>query len=188
MVDIPRLTLPDAVTGPLTKDLGLKNPNDLSNNEYNSYSGAAILGTLVFYVTIGALITDNDIIGLVKDFVFSALTGGGILAYLSLRKDALGGAANGLGEVLSSLGDIPRIELPQAAVDALKDLDLKNPNELSTEEYNTYSYAAILGTLSFFLLPGAAVVEVDIPAIFTDFIFFCSHWWRSCCVRCIEQR
>ena len=44
-VNIPRLDLPDALAAPLA-ELDLKNPNTLSDDEYQSYSGAAIAGTL----------------------------------------------------------------------------------------------------------------------------------------------
>merc|ERR1719362_1162908 len=49
---------------------------------------------------------------------------------------------------------IPRIDLPGQVSDAIKGQDLKSPNELSTEEYNSYSGAAIGGTL-LMLLPVA---------------------------------
>ena len=84
MLDIPRITLPAAVADPI-KDLDLKSPNDLSQAEYNSYSAAAIGGTLIFFI-----LPLFDFVGFIGDFVLSALIGGGALAYLSLRKDDLG--------------------------------------------------------------------------------------------------
>ena len=82
MVDIPRITLPSAVTDTM-KDINLRNPNTMSDAEYNSYSGAAILGTLVFFLVPGSLIF--DVKGAIFDFIFSALTGGGIMAFLALN-------------------------------------------------------------------------------------------------------
>jgi len=108
MVDIPRITLPAAVTDVL-KDLELKNPNDMNQAEYNSYSGAAILGTLVLFVLFG-VIGVFDISGALFDFIFSALIGGGLMAFLALNKstsefagkagDKLLSAADSLGEKL----------------------------------------------------------------------------------------
>jgi hypothetical protein len=49
--------------------------------------------------------------------------------------------------------DIPRVELPDAIASTIKEQGLKSPNELGTTDYNTYSAAAIGGTLIFFLLP-----------------------------------
>mmetsp|Transcript_166020 Transcript_166020/g.318824 ORF Transcript_166020/g.318824 Transcript_166020/m.318824 type:complete len:292 (-) Transcript_166020:261-1136(-) len=170
MLDIPRLTLPDIVTGTL-KDFDLKSPNDMSDSEYNTYSGAAILGTLLFYVLPGAAVTDNDFGALLGDFAFSALIGGGLAIYASLRKDDLGTLANQLGSLLSFIGDIPRLPLPAVVSGLIKEQGLKSPNDLSDIEYNNYSYAAILGTLLFFILPGAAITDADLSAIFTDFIF-----------------
>lgn len=170
MLDIPRLTLPGSVSDTL-KDFNLKSPNEMSDSEYNTYSGAAILGTLLFYVTAGAAVTENDFGLLLSDFVISALIGGGLAIYLSLRKDDLGTLANQLGSLLSFLGDIPRLPLPDVVSGLIKQQDLKSPNDLSDTEYNNYSYAAILGTLFFFILPGAAITDADLYAIFTDFIF-----------------
>ena len=45
------------------------------------------------------------------------------------------------------MADIPRITLPDAVAEQLALFDLKNPNDLSTEEYNSYSAAAIAGTV-----------------------------------------
>ena len=53
--------------------------------------------------------------------------------------------------------DIPRIELPESVTSVLKEQNLKNPNEMSTRQYNEYSGAAIAGTLFFFLVPGAVI-------------------------------
>ena len=102
MIDIPRITLPDQVTSVL-RDADLKNPNDMSNAEYNSYSAAAITGTLVLFVFPGSLVF--DVTGFFKDFAFAALLGGGLAAYLSLRKDAAGDAANKVGTSLLDVVD-----------------------------------------------------------------------------------
>ena len=91
MVDIPRITLPDAVGGVL-QEQDLNNPNDLSTTDYNTYSAAAIGGTLILF-----LLPLFDLLSLPGDLVFSALIGGGALAYLSLRKDDVGKYANQFG-------------------------------------------------------------------------------------------
>jgi hypothetical protein len=164
MVDIPRITLPDAISEKLS-ELDLKNPNELSNTDYNTYAGAAILGTLVFYV-----LFENESFGeLLVTFLLSALTGGGLGAYLSLRDDQVGEYANQAGKLLSALGDLPRVKLPDAVTDVIKEQGLKNPNELSTIDYNTYSSAAILGTL-LAILPASGIVDINSFAIIRDFI------------------
>jgi hypothetical protein len=173
MVDIPRLELPSAVTDAL-KDLDLKNPNQLSTADYNTYSAAAIGGTLALFLP-GALVF--DITGTIADFFVSATIGGGLGAFLALRKDELAGSVNDLGgKLLQTVGDdaksdgginIPRLTLPQAVVDVLKDIELKNPNELADVDYNKYSAAAIGGTLALFL-PGALVF--DITGTIADFL------------------
>ena len=52
-----------------------------------------------------------------------------------------------------AMADIPRIMLPDAIADVLKEQDLNSPNDLDTTAYNNYAAAAIGGTLIFFLLP-----------------------------------
>ena len=105
MVTIPRISLPEQVTDKMT-DIDLKNPNELSDEDYNTYSGAAIGGTLIFFLLPGALVFDllgafKDILFLlVKDFAFSAVVGGGLAAYLSLRKDETADYANQFGSKL----------------------------------------------------------------------------------------
>ena len=99
MVDVPRISLPSAVTDVL-KEQGLKNPNDMTTADYNSYSAAAVGGTLVFMLLLGPLTGVFDINGVVFDFVFSALIGGGALAYAALRKDEASEYANKFGTVL----------------------------------------------------------------------------------------
>ena len=64
--------------------------------------------------------------------------------------------------------DIPRVALPTAVSAQLKEFDLKDPNQLSTAEYNTYSAAAIGGTLAL-MLPGALIF--DITGLIGDFLF-----------------
>ena len=91
MVDIPRITLPDAIGGVL-QEQDLKNPNDLSDDEYNTYSAATIGGSLILF-----LLPLFDILSLPGDLVLSALLGGGLCAYLSLRKDDVGKYANQFG-------------------------------------------------------------------------------------------
>ena len=80
MVDIPRITLPDAIASTFA-DLDLKNPNELSQADYNTYSGAAIAGTLAFFLP-GVLVF--DVTGVLFDFLFSALIGGGVAAFAAL--------------------------------------------------------------------------------------------------------
>ncbi|EOD38458.1 hypothetical protein EMIHUDRAFT_454655 [Emiliania huxleyi CCMP1516] len=106
MLDIPRITLPAAVADPI-KDLDLKSPNDLSQAEYNSYSAAAIGGTLIFFI-----LPLFDILGFFGDFVFSALVGGGVGAYASLRKDSVGEYANKFGGALLTAADKAAAEAP----------------------------------------------------------------------------
>ena len=74
MLDIPRITLPDVVTSTI-KDQGLNSPNELGTTEYNTYSAAAIGGTLILF-----LLPIFNLLGFLGDFVFSALIGGGAAA------------------------------------------------------------------------------------------------------------
>jgi len=165
MVDIPRIELPTSLTSVL-KEQDLKNPNELAVNEYNSYSAAAIGGTLALLLP-GFLVF--DITGAVADFVLSAVIGGGLGAFLALGSTGAADLANKAGaKVLDVAGvDIPRIELPDAVTSALKDIDLKNPNDLGTTDYNNYSGAAIAGTLALFL-PG--ILVFDITGLVADFV------------------
>ena len=167
MLDIPRVTLPEPVAAQLA-EFDLKNPNQLSAADYNSYSAAAIGGTLAIFLPSALAIF--DVSGAVIDFILSALLGGGLGAFLALRSDGAGDAANKFGKaIVDAVGvDIPRVTLPDAATSTLKDIDLKNPNTLSAADYNSYSAAAIGGTLILFL-PLALVFDVT-GAVF-DFIF-----------------
>ena len=76
MLDVPRVELPSAVTDVL-REQNLKNPNQMTTAEYNSYSAAAVGGTLVFMLLLGPVTGIFDIGGAIFDFVFSALLGGG---------------------------------------------------------------------------------------------------------------
>ena len=98
MLDVPRVELPESVVS-LLKGAELKNPNELSTRQYNEYSGAAIAGTLVFFFLPGAVLfgVGDALLTVAKDFAVSALIGGGIAAYLSLRSDAAGRYANEIG-------------------------------------------------------------------------------------------
>ena len=89
--NIPRITLPAAV-GNVLGEAELKNPNDLDDEAYNTYSAAAIGGTLILF-----LLPLFDLLGFIGDFIFSALIGGGALAYAALRKDVVGEYANKAG-------------------------------------------------------------------------------------------
>ena len=112
MVDVPRITLPSAVTDVL-KEQDLKNPNDMTTADYNSYSAAAVGGTLAFMLLLGPLTGIFDISGAVGDFAFSALIGGGALAYAALRKDEAGEYANKFGTVLLETVDKVAEALPK---------------------------------------------------------------------------
>merc|ERR1712216_1035854 len=171
MVDIPRVTLPSSVTDVL-KEQDLKTPNDLSATDYNTYSAAAIGGTLVFMV-LGTQIF--DVSGLIFDFMFAALTGGGAAAYAALRKDEASEYANKFGAALLQGAEnvvkdpsLPRVTLPAQVTDVLKEQDLKNPNDLTAADYNTYSAAAIGGTLVFMVL-GTQIF--DVSGMIFDFMF-----------------
>jgi hypothetical protein len=105
MVDLPRIALPSGVADAL-KDSELRNPNDMTQEEYNSYSGAAILGTLVIFLIPGALIF--DISGFFFDFIFSALLGGGAMIFLVLNpstSEFAGKAGDSLLGVLDKIGE-----------------------------------------------------------------------------------
>merc|ERR1712129_594619 len=100
--DVPRISLPAPVSEKIS-DFGLKDPNALDTAEYNSYSGAAIGGTLLMFVGIAYL--DGLLVEVVQTFVLSALVGGGAGAYLSLRSDGIGEQANKFGSGLVGLFD-----------------------------------------------------------------------------------
>lgn len=93
-IDIPRITLPDSLDSTFS-DLGLNNPNKLSQDEYNTYSGAAIAGTLFVFVPAAFLVFKP--VGFLYDFLFSALLGGGLGAFLALKKDPVSKTANEIG-------------------------------------------------------------------------------------------
>ena len=90
----------------MEEKLSLMNPNELSEEDYNGYSGAAVAGTLLFFLLPGAAITgglsDLGMLGgaLLQDFVFSAIIGGGLAIYLSLRNDEIGDTVSGAGSTL----------------------------------------------------------------------------------------
>lgn len=171
MLDIPRVTLPEPVSEAL-KSLDLRDPNELTVRQYNEYSVAAILGTLVFFLLPGAALTELNLFPLLIDFGWSAVIGGGLAAYLSLRKDEIGDKTNEFGELaLRVISDFPRFEIPSNVANVIKEQGLKNPNDLTKQEYNTYAGAAVLGTLIFFFLPGAFLSGVSFGDIFTDFVF-----------------
>jgi len=134
---------------------------------YNTYSAAAIGGTLALFLP-GIFVF--DVTGAIADFLLSAIIGGGLGAFLALRSDGAGDFANKAGAaLLKAVGgtDVPRIALPDSVTSVLKEQDLKNPNELSVEAYNTYSAAAIGGTLALFL-PGIFVF--DVTGAIADFL------------------
>lgn len=163
MVAVPRLALPEVVTAQL-ETFQLQNPNTMSDEDYNSYAGAAILGTFVFFLLPGALVTDlltplSAILGgVLPNFSVSALVGGGTAIYLSLRSDELGTTVRKYGAQFLTTVGLPtvRYELPSQITDVMEQqLDLQNPNTLSEEDYQGYAGAAVAGTLVFFLVPGA---------------------------------
>mmetsp|Transcript_96636 Transcript_96636/g.141334 ORF Transcript_96636/g.141334 Transcript_96636/m.141334 type:complete len:189 (-) Transcript_96636:233-799(-) len=146
----------------------------MTTSEYNTYAATAIGGTLLFLIP-GALWI-FDVSGLLTDFLFSALIGGGVAIYAALRKDTVAEYANKLGDaLLNGAGkviekvDIPRVALPSSVTDVLAANDLKDPNDMTSSEYNTYSATAIGGTLLFFL-PGALLI-FDVSGALLDFLF-----------------
>jgi len=77
--------------------------------------------------------------GLLTDFLFSALIGGGVAIYAALRKDTVAEYANKLGDaLLNGAGkviekvDIPRVALPSSVTDVLAANDLKDPNDMTS--------------------------------------------------------
>jgi len=178
-VNLPRLDLPDAVTDKLT-DFDLKNPNAMNEEEYRSYAGAAVAGTLLFFLLPGALLSGvySDLgsvtIAIVVDFLLSALIGGGVLIYLSLRNDSIGEQVreNGfkLFSVVKNATGIKtfRYNIPDTITGVMTgQLDLLNPNSMDEKDYDGYSGAAVAGTLAFFLLPGA--IATGVPEILGGF-------------------
>tara|TARA_B110001452_G_C15151983_1_gene400907 strand:- start:224 stop:964 length:741 start_codon:yes stop_codon:yes gene_type:complete len=168
MVSIPRITLPTAVTDSM-KDFDLKNPNAMSDAEYDAYSGAAIGGTLIFFL-LGATIF--NVTGAIYCFLFAALNGGGLCAALALSDTPASEPVNSFGKkVLETAGGIsvPRLALPPAVAEGMIGAGLKDPNAMTTAEYDAYSGAAIGGTLIFFLVPGA--VFIDVTGAVADFVF-----------------
>jgi len=167
MVSVPRITLPDAITD-VMKGADLKDPNTMSDAEYDAYSGAAIGGTLIFFL-LGT--TVFNVYGAIYCFLFAALNGGGLCAALALSKTPASEPVNSFGtKVLDTLGvGVPRLTLPSAVTDVMTGADLKDPNAMSDAEYNAYSGAAIGGTLIFFLVPGA--VFIDVSGAVIDFVF-----------------
>jgi hypothetical protein len=166
-VNLPRLELPGAIADQLA-NLDLKNPNNMNDAEYRSYAGSAIAGTLLFFLLPGALVSGifsnlgPVAIAVLIDFSFSALIGGGLAIYLSLRSDSIGETVREYGyKLLSAAQDATglgsfRYDLPSAVTDVMTgELDLLNPNSMNEKDYDGYSGAAVAGTLAFFLLPGA---------------------------------
>jgi len=184
-VNLPRLDLPGALTDKL-EQFDLKNPNAMDDQEYRSYSGAAIAGTLAFFLLPGAILTGvpdeiGQIVGgLLPDFAFSAITGGGLAIYVSLRDDELGETARGYGNKLLDTVGLPalRYDLPEQVTNVMEEkLGLINPNTMDEKDYSGYAGAAVAGTLLFFLLPGAILTGEleaigELGALFVkDFLF-----------------
>ena len=65
---------------------------------YNSYSGAAIGGSLLMLIPVAYY--DGLLFEFAKSFAISALLGGGLGAYLSLRKDGVGEKAGEFGSAV----------------------------------------------------------------------------------------
>merc|ERR1711924_331962 len=95
-VGVPRIDLPAQVSDGI-KSVDLKSPNELTEEEYNSYS-AAIGGTLLMLIPVAYY--DGLLFEFAKSFAISALLGGGLGAYLSLRKDGVGEKAGELGSAV----------------------------------------------------------------------------------------
>lgn len=187
-VNLPRLDLPDVIADKLV-DYDLKNPNKMNDDDYRSYSGAAVAGSLLFFLFPGAFVSGiysglGDVgTATLTDFAFSAVTGGGLAIYLSLRGDQTGETVREYGyKLLSAAKDATgigpfRYDLPSAVTDVMTgELGLLNPNTMDEKDYDGYSGAAVAGTLLFFLLPGAFLTgAADILGQFagsaaTDFI------------------
>ena len=69
-----------------------------TTRRYNSYSGAAIGGTLLMLIPVAYY--DGLLFEFAKSFAISALLGGGLGAYLSLRKDGVGEKAGEFGSAV----------------------------------------------------------------------------------------
>mmetsp|Transcript_2945 Transcript_2945/g.8071 ORF Transcript_2945/g.8071 Transcript_2945/m.8071 type:complete len:277 (-) Transcript_2945:254-1084(-) len=188
-VNIPRLELPGVVADKFV-EFDLKNPNSMNDEEYRSYSGAAIAGTLLFFLLPGALVSGiygnvGPVFGaILLDFSLSALIGGGIAIYLSLRSDSIGETVRESGyKLLAAAKDATgigtlRYDLPSAVTDVMTgELGLMNPNSMNEKDYDGYSGAAVAGTLLFFLLPGAFLTGASddlgqfAGSALTDFVF-----------------
>ena len=96
MIQITARSLPSQSDG--IKSVDLKSPNELTEEEYNSYSGAAIGGTLLMLIPVAYY--DGLLFEFAKSFAISALLGGGLGAYLSLRKDGVGEKAGEFGSAV----------------------------------------------------------------------------------------
>ena len=83
----------------------------MNEDDYDGYSGAAVVGTLAFFLLPGAVLTgaaDTLIqfaISVIIDFGFSALIGGGLTIYLSLSGGDIGNTVNQGGAKLLDLVD-----------------------------------------------------------------------------------
>lgn len=187
-LNVPRLPLPDAV-GDKLEEFDLKNPNTMDAAAYNAYSGAAIGGTLLFFLVPGALVSGifgslgAVLVGAVVDFLFSALVGGGTAIYLSVRKDDVGAKTRAAGNKVydfikeSGLPMVPRQTSPDAVDEKLSEFGLMSINGMTDEEYDGYAGAAVFGTLLCFFTPGLIIsglpsilTEDFLPAAFGDFV------------------
>jgi len=186
-VNLPRLDLPDVVSEKL-EEYDLKNPNEMDAEEYNGYSGAAIGGTLLFFLIPGALLSGifgafgTLVTSLALNFVISALLGGGLLIYASLRTDEIGQTVRSNGNNLyeaikgSGLPVVPRLAVPGVVDEKLEEFNLMSINDMEEEEYDGYSGAAVGGTLLFFVLSifisGTldTVTDEILPSIVTDLL------------------
>lgn len=112
----PRYDLPAQITDVVEGQLGLLSPNDMSEEDYEGYAGAAVAGTLAFFLLPGAILTGGaDVLAsffaaVAVNFMLSALIGGGLTIFLSLRDDEIaktvnlygGGFLDKVDEVLDS--------------------------------------------------------------------------------------
>jgi len=97
----------------MTGQLDLLDPNSMNEKDYDGYSGAAVVGTLAFFLLPGAIaIGVPEILGgfaglFIVNFLFSALIGGGLSIYLSLRNDEIGTTVNQAGtKLLDAIDDV----------------------------------------------------------------------------------
>jgi len=89
---LPKISFPDAIP---FSDLSLKNPNSLSDADYATFGASVALGIAVIFLPLS--LAFGFLPALIGDFAISALIGGGLCAFLALRKDGIADTVNELG-------------------------------------------------------------------------------------------